>query len=42
MKKRKKNNVDDKRMQSFGVGPLAPRGNMHNQQDRIEILVVPD
>lgn len=36
----KKNGVDEKRMQAFGVGPLAPRGNMATQQDRIEVLVV--
>lgn len=36
----KKSGVDEKRLQPFGVGPLAPRGNLTNQQDRIEILVV--
>jgi hypothetical protein len=37
----KKNGVDEKRMQAFGIGPLAPRGSVANQQDRVEILVVP-
>jgi hypothetical protein len=37
----KKGGVDEKRMHAFGVGPLAPRGNMANQQDRIEIQIVP-
>jgi hypothetical protein len=36
----KKNGVDEKRIQAFGIGPLAPRGNVTNQQDRVEILVV--
>jgi len=37
----KKNGVDEKRLQAFGVGPLAPRGNVSNQQDRVEVLLVP-
>jgi hypothetical protein len=36
----KKSGIDEKRMQAFGVGPLAPRGNIEHQQDRIEILMV--
>lgn len=34
------NGIDAKRIKAFGVGPLAPRGNIANQQDRVEILVV--
>jgi len=37
----KKNGVDEKRLQAFGIGPLAPRGNIANQQDRVEVLLVP-
>jgi len=35
-----KNGVTDKQVKSYGVGPLAPRGNLKNQQDRIEVQVI--
>lgn len=37
-----KNGVDAKRVAAYGVGPLAPRGGLNNQDDRIEVQVVAD